>query len=243
MCGLRVVPGHHDVRCRDRRGRLARAAGRVRRGGWHARRHRGRVLRRGVRGDHRAMALGAPARRDRARRPGDQGQVRHGSGPQRQRSVGAAPDPRPRRIAASARGGRRRPVPGPRVRPVHADGGDAAHARRVRAGRQDPVLRPVELHGVAADQGGADRTCAGPARAGDAAAAVQPHRPRDRVGDRAGRPRRRHRACCPGARSGAAGSPASTGATNGPPATPGSGRTPAGGWRRTTDGAATARGG
>ena len=81
----------------------------------------------------------------------------------------------------------RRPLPGPRVRPAHAAGGDPAHPRRVRPGRQDPLLRPVELHRLAADQGRAPRPRAERSRAGDAAAAVQPAGPRDRVGDRARR--------------------------------------------------------
>ena len=48
----------------------------------------------------------------------------------------------------------------------------------------------LQLHRLAADQGRAHRAGPGPGRAGDPAAAVQPDRPRDRVGDRPGRARR-----------------------------------------------------
>ena len=73
--------------------------------------------------------------------------------------------------------------------PLDAAGGDAAHAGRLHPGRQDPLLRPVQLHRLAADQGRAPGRGAGPGRAGHPAAAVQPDRPRDRVGDRARRAR------------------------------------------------------
>ena len=40
---------------------------------------------------------------------------------------------------------------------LHPARGDAAHVRRLHPGRQDPLLRPVQLHRLAADQGGPPR--------------------------------------------------------------------------------------
>ena len=75
--------------------------------------------------------------------------------------------------------------------PVDAAGGDAADDGRLRPRRQGGVLGAVELHRLAADQAGAAGPGDGSAGAGDPAAAVQPGGTRDRVGDRAGRARRR----------------------------------------------------
>ena len=75
--------------------------------------------------------------------------------------------------------------------PVDPAGGDAAHAGRLRPLGEDPLLRLLELHRVAADQGGPSRASARAGGPGHAAAAVQPDRARDRVGDRPRRARRR----------------------------------------------------
>ena len=56
---------------------------------------------------------------------------------------------------------------------------------------QDPLLRAVQLHRLAADQGGAPGPRPERGRTGDAPAAVQPAGAGDRVGDRARRPGRR----------------------------------------------------
>ncbi len=87
-----------------------------------------------------------------------------------------------------------RPLPGARLRPAHPAGGDAPHVRRLHPDRQDPLLRPVELHRLAADEGGPAGQGAEPGGADHPAAAVQPAGPGDRMGDRAGRPGRRPRA-------------------------------------------------
>src|SRR3984893_13468741 len=55
----------------------------------------------------------------------------------------------------------------------------------VRAGGKNPLARPVELHGLAVDEGVAPGPRAERRRAGDASAAVQPAGTGDRVGDRA----------------------------------------------------------
>src|ERR1700749_200243 len=100
------------------------------------------------------------------------------------------PAPRTERLAAAAGAGLGRPVPGARLRSVDAARGDAAHAGPVHPGRQDPLLRPVQLHRLAAAKGGAPGSGAEPGRAGDAAAAVQPAGAGDRMGDRARLPGR-----------------------------------------------------
>ena len=161
---------------------------------------------------------------------------------ERRRAVRAPPDPRAGRLAAAARARVGRPVPGARLRPADAARGDAAHAGPVHPGRQDPLLRPVQLHRLAADQGRAPGPGAEPGRAGDAAAAVQPAGAGDRVGDRARLPGRRAWDCCRGARSAAAGCPASTGATSARPGTPGSATTRTAAWRPTTGAAPSAPG-
>ena len=75
---------------------------------------------------------------------------------ERRRAVPPAPDPRARRVAAPARRRRRRPLPGARLRPVDAAGGDArAFLDDVVPRREDPLRRAVELHRLAADQGAA----------------------------------------------------------------------------------------
>ena len=177
------------------------------------------------RGDHRPLA-GRPTRGcDRTGRAGHEGALPDGGRPERCRPLRPAPDQGPRRLAAPARRRRDRPVPGPRVRSAHPAGGDAADLRRLHPGRQDPLLRPVELHRLAAHQGRPPRPEPEPGATDHPAAAVQPAGPGDRMGDRAGRAGRRPRAAARGHRWAAAGSPASTGATSGPPAPPGSART------------------
>src|ERR1035437_6939651 len=74
---------------------------------------------------------------------------------------------------------------GTRVRSVDPAGGDAAHAGRIRPRWQDPLLRAVQFHRLAADQGGAPGPRAERRRAGAPPAAVQPAGARDRMGDRA----------------------------------------------------------
>ena len=177
----------------DEAGR-ARAARPVRRGRRHAGRHRRCVLRRAVGGDHRPLARRPPGRHHRAGGAGHQGPLPDGRRPERRRAVRPAPDPGAGRVAAPAGRRRGRPVPGARVRPAHPAGGDAAHPRRLRPRRQDPLLRAVELHRLAADQGRAPGPRAERRRPGDPAAAVQPAGAGDRVGDRAGRAGRRPRA-------------------------------------------------
>jgi hypothetical protein len=188
MCGLGARPRHDDLRGRDR---LARPARPLRRGRRQPGRHRGRLHRRSVGADHRPVAGVATGGRHRARRPGHEGPLPDGSGPERPRPLGPPPDPRPGRLPAAPRRGGGRSLPGACLGPAHAADRDAAHPGRLRAGRQDPLLRAVELHRLAAHQGRAHRARPGALGAGDAAAAVQPDRPRDRVGDRARRPRRR----------------------------------------------------
>ena len=132
-----------------------------------------------------------PARGDRLGRPGHQGPLRDGARSQRREAPrpGTSPGRSTRRCA-------RLGVEAVDLYQVHAWDpwtpldGDAAHPRRLRAVRQDPLLRVLQLHRVAADQGGAHRPRPRAGCAGDAAAAVQPDRPRDRVGDRARRTRR-----------------------------------------------------
>ena len=55
----------------------------------------------------------------------------------------------------------------------------------VRPRRQDPLLRVVQLHRLAGEKAGRSGRMTGLTPPGDAAAAVQPAGPRDRVGDRA----------------------------------------------------------
>ena len=153
-----------------------------------------------------------------------------------------ASDPGAGRVAAAGSGWTGRSVPGTRVRPVDAAGGDAADPRRLRPRRQDPLLRAVQLHRLAADQDGAPGPGAGRRGAGDAAAAVQPARARDRVGDRAGRPGRRARAAAvePARRRLAVGQVPARRAAR--PAPPGSARTRTAAWRPTTGAAPSAPG-
>ena len=83
---------------------------------------------------------------------------------------------------------------------VHALGpadpgrGDAALPGRCGAGRQDQLCRAVQLHRLAAAEGGGCRGVPRAVRPGVDAAAVQPALPRGRVGDRARLPGRRARA-------------------------------------------------
>src|SRR5690348_6186847 len=132
------------------------------------------MVRQPARGDHRPGGAGhqgpVPPRRRRT---------------ERVRAVRASSDPGAGRLVAAAGPGRGGPVPGARVRSVDSAGGDAADAGWVCAGRQGPLLRAVQLHRLAADQGGAPGPGDEHSRAGDLAAAVQPAGTRDRVGDRA----------------------------------------------------------
>ena len=221
----------------------ARPARPVRRGRRHPRRHRRRLHGRRLGGDHRPLARRPPRRRDRPGRPGDQGPVPDrarcpNAGGSSARHLTRALDASLARLGDRLRG----PLPGARLGPVDAAGGDAADARRLRPLGQDPLLRLLELHRLAADQGGPPRPRARAGRAGHAAAAVQPDRARDRVGDRPGRARRRAGPAARGARSAAAGSAASTSATSAPPARPGSARTPGAAWRRGSGAAPSAPG-
>ena len=77
--------------------------------------------------------------------------------------------------------------------------------RRRRDRGQDRLRRPVQLHGLAGPEGRRPGRVPRPGAARDAAAAVQPARPRDRVGDRARLRVDRASACCRGRRSAAAG--------------------------------------
>ena len=156
-CRLRALPRHDDLRQRDRRGGRARAARPVRRGRRHPGRHGRRLHRRGLRGDHRSLAR-RPARD--VTRPGGarhQGPVPVRARAERRRLVRAPPHPRPRRLAgsgsASTRSTSTRCTPGTR-----------GHRWRRRCGpstascaRPHPLLRLLQLHRLAADQGGPPR--------------------------------------------------------------------------------------
>ena len=118
---------HDDVRQRDRRGRLARAARRVRRGRRDADRHRRRLHARRLGGDHRALAGQAAAGRARARscsppRAASRWATGRNDVGLSRRHLRDALDASLRRLGVDAR----RPLPGARVRPAHAAGGDAA---------------------------------------------------------------------------------------------------------------------
>ncbi|CAA9349442.1 MAG: Putative oxidoreductase, partial [uncultured Frankineae bacterium] len=191
--GLDPVPGHHDVRRRDRRGGRPRAARRVRRGRRHARRHRRRLLHRGVRDDHRPLAGLPPGRGARPGRAGHQGPVPDGRRAQRRRHLAAPPAARPRRLPEPPGRRARRPLPAARLGPADPARGDAALPRRRGARRQDRLPRAVELHRLAGAEGGRRGGAGAPGRARDAPACLQPagarHRARDRPCLRAQRAR------------------------------------------------------
>ena len=112
---------------------------------------------------------------------------------ERRRHLSPPPRPRARRLAAPPGDRTDRPLPDARLGRAHPARGDPALPRRRDARRQDRLLRLLQLPRLAVDQGRARRAGPGLHAAGDAPAAVQPARTRDRARDRARRPRRRHR--------------------------------------------------
>ena len=206
---------------------------RLRRGRRQLHRHRRRLLRPAP--PRRSSAAGSPPTRPRRAQHGrrHQGPLPDGARPERPRHLAPPPRRRARRLAEAARHRADRPLPDARLGRADPARGDAALPRRRDPRRQDRLLRLLQLPRLAGHQGGARRQGRRLRPAGDAAAAVQPAGPRHRARDRAGLPRRRHRASCPGRRSAAAGSPASTSATWRRPAPPASARTPSAAWRPT----------
>ena len=156
------------------------------RGRRHPDRHRRRVQRRRLGGDHRALARQAAGRGTQPGRARHQGAHADGRRPERRRTLPAAPARRARRLAAAARGRLGGPLPGAFVRPSDSARRDARLSRRRRARRQDLLRRAVELHRLAGPEGRGPRRVPRPRASRDVAAAVQPARPGDRVGDRAG---------------------------------------------------------
>ncbi len=201
-----AVPRHDDVRLGDRRGRRPRAARRLHRRRRDAGRHRRRLQRRRQRGDRRLAGW--------RKAPGEvrdqivlatKGRFPMGDGPNdvglSRRHLDVALD----RVAAPARRRHHRPLPGTRLRPAHAAGGDPALPRRRGARRQDPLRRAEQLHRLAGAEGGRRGRVRRAQRPGHPAAAVQPARPRDRVGDGAGVRGERPRTAARGRRSAGAG--------------------------------------
>ena len=164
---------------RHRRARGARPADRVRGGRRLARRHRGRLRRRCVRGADRQ-----PDRRRRgARRDRDRDQGRHLAPHRhpRHRRLARQPPDRPRRLARAAGCRPRRPVAGAHLGGRRAAGGDPVGARHRRGDRSGVVRRGVQLRGLADGPGG-DLAAGGP-RTGAArvdADGVLPAQPDDR---------------------------------------------------------------
>ena len=160
--------------------------------GRHLHRHRRRLLRRRLRGDHRALAA-QPA--GRARPPGDrhQGPVPDGRRAQRRRPVPGhltrALDASLRRLGVEDR----RPLPGARLGPADPARGDAAVLRRRGPRRQDPLRGGQQLHRLAVAEGRPAHPAPRPGPDRDPAAAVQPAGPGDRVRVRAGLRERGHR--------------------------------------------------
>ena len=130
--GVDAHARHDDLRQRERRGRVARAARPLHRGRGQPDRHGGRLQPRPVRGDHRPLA-GAPAGRGaRARSCSPPRAASRWATEERPRPLAPAPARGARRLAAPARRRPRRPLPGARLRSVHAAGRDAALPRRRR---------------------------------------------------------------------------------------------------------------
>ncbi len=109
------------------------------------RRHRRRLLARGIRRDRRQGARRRPARR---RRAGDEGARQHGRRPQRAGQLPALDHPGGREQPAPARDRLDRPLPDPPARRDGRHRRDARRTDRPGAGRQDPLLRIVHLPGV-----------------------------------------------------------------------------------------------
>ena len=194
MRRLEPHPRHDDLRQGDRRVRLAPAARHVPRGRRQPRRHRRRLHRRHLGGDHRPLAGPGRAGGPRPRRARHQGTVPDGRRRQRPRPLPATPAARPRRLAAPARRRRGRPLPGALLGPGHPARGDPRRPRRLRARGQGALRRAVQLHRLAGAEDRRARPRAPAHQPGHPPAAVQPAGPRARVGDRAVLPRRRPRA-------------------------------------------------
>ena len=124
-------------------------------------RHRRRLFRRPV-GGHARPGAARPQGHARGRDRRHQGARPHRAGPQRRRPV-ARPHHGPDRRQPEAAAARLcRPLPDPRLRSRHADGGDPARARRLRHARaraHDRLLQPGGL----ADHEGAGRSPSGAA--------------------------------------------------------------------------------
>ena len=152
------------------------------------------VLRGRLRGDHRPVACRTSAGCDGPGGAGHEGALPDGGRAERCRTLRPSPDQSSGRFTATTRGRCGRPLPGPRLRPAYPAGRDPPHLRRLHPGRQDPLLRSVELHRLAADESGSAGQDDEPGGTDHPAAAVQPAGSGDRMGDRAGCPGRRPRA-------------------------------------------------
>ena len=185
-----ALPRRDDVRRvgQHRCGRLrADHPRRARR--WHQlRRHRRRLLGRGVRGDRRTRAQGPPRRR-RARHEGAR---RDGGGRQPAGQLPGVDHARGGGQPAPARHRPHRPVSDPPAGAADRYRGDAERAHRSAAPGEDPVLRFVHLPGLADGRGAVDGGASRPGPVPHRAAAVLDLRPSDRAGRPAGRAALRH---------------------------------------------------
>ena len=186
-------PGHDDVRRTRATRRVPPSARPLRGGGRHPRRHRGRVQR-GPRGDRRAVARRPARRHARARGHRDQGTLRHG---RRDPTTSACPGATSRRRWTKSL--RRLGVE--RVDLYQAHACDPLTPIEETLRFFDDAVRAGKIRYV----GLSATTSAGSSRSAvdvaehrglppiDPAAAVQPARARDRVGDRDRLRRTRHR--------------------------------------------------
>ena len=197
---------HDDVRQRDRRGRRRTRSSTVRRGRRHADRHR-RRLHRGAR--RRSSAAGWPSSRPTIASQvvlATKGRFPMGDGPN---DVGLSRRHLRDALDASLRAARRRPrrpLPGARLRPADAAGGDAAASSTTPCA--PGKIRYVGLSNFTGWQIQKVVDLAEPPRAraaGHAAAAVQPARRARSSGRSCPRASRPGSGCCRGRRSAAAG--------------------------------------
>ena len=138
----------------------------------------------GLSEQHHRPGAAQPEGAARQRGAGDQGLRRDGRGCQRARRLAGAHPGRRARQPEAAADRPHRPLPDPRLRPGHADRGDAARAGPAGAQRRGALRRRVELGRLAGGQGARHQRAAGPGAHRIAAGLLHAGRARPRARDR-----------------------------------------------------------